>query len=118
MGYYVRAQGNITIADGQESSAFVALKRQIQGVDHGFKLDAAKTIVDLLEAVGFYVDPNDHKLSLEFDNKLWDEQSYIAALAPYCESGAITWQGEDHESWQQVITEGKIETRHGRVVYD
>jgi hypothetical protein len=68
------------------------------------------SVAQVLEMLGFEVTATDAGTRILFyDNKVGNENVFLAALAPYVEDECyIVWTGEDGERWRYLYTDGKM----------
>lgn len=94
--------------------------------DHPDLIDPDATITDILENLGFTVQwegtPDDSDLiSLYTDEptRSYDEETYLAAIAPYIENGShLDFEGEDGYRWRYAFRDGEMTQYDGFTVYE
>jgi len=81
------------------------------------------TTEQILDVLGFEFSSDDNGIAIfGYDNKIGDEEHFIAALAPILTSAddrpaQIVWRGEDGIVWRQIAIDGAMVIEHGRLVF-
>ena len=140
MGYYAIGNGSIKIVGGNIYQAYNAMV-QLNHYDHlkscgtygGGKeisrhfswmpedLSTIPTCAEMLKELGFElsVDGTDGVIvATGYDNKVGDEEVFIAAIAPWIESESyFDWRGEDGDQWRWAFDSGEMYVQRGHIVW-
>lgn len=79
------------------------------------------TVEAILERLGFEVDDRgelDHELYVNYDNKMGDEQTFLAELAICGAQIEIEYKGEDDHFGLLVSENGRLIDKAGRIDYE
>lgn len=79
------------------------------------------SVEEILNALGFETDVelNGDVTIWYYDNKMGAETHFLEALAPYVADGSyIEWLGEDNAMWRQDFSNGEINERGGKIVWE
>lgn len=83
--------------------------------------DTLHSVDEILTSLGFdfviKVTGDETFYTLNYDNKIGQENEFFTALAPFIVSGEVYWRGEDGNHWMWKFEDGKLKWFDGEVTY-
>ena len=134
MGYYVDlVEADFTIPEREDvlealremPKKYKALQRGGDGTNKWFswmsdeEIENAVSVKAVFESLGFdCFDYGNNTFGLSsYNNKMGQEDLFLATVAPFVESGSYTqWRGEDGELWRYTVRYGKLTVQTPREI--